>query len=393
MQILWLASWYPNPYEPTNGDFVERHAIAVSKIIPLDLIHVVQTGKNKRTKDGYVHAKEGNLRELVYSFPFKKWGRLFGWLDKIRYNLKYIFYYRSVLNKYSRQYGKPDLIHVHVPMKAGIMALEFADYWEVPFIVTEHSSMYDPTATDTFSKRSMFFKNNTKKIFKKAAAVTNVSAAIGKRVDDLFDLKQSSVIHNVVDTSYFFYKPKTENNIFKWLHVSSLFPLKNAEGIIQALKLLTKERQDWELTFAGAADQQLVDSVYESGLSHKVKFVGELSHKDVAKQMQISSAFVLFSKHENFPCVIIEALCCGLPIISSAVGGVPEAVNTSNGLLVESENILALKNAFVKMMDDYQQYDQQQIANDAALRYSEEVIGNQFFDLYRTVLNNKRSSD
>ena len=136
-----------------------------------------------------------------------------------------------------------------------------------------------------------------------------------------------------------------------------------------------------------------MDSVYESGLSHKIKFVGELSHKDVAKQMQISSAFVLFSKHENFPCVIIEALCCGIPVVSSAVGGVSEAVNSTNGLLVESENIEALKNAFLKMMDDYHQYDQEKIARDAASKYSEEVIGNQFFDLYRTVLNNKRSSN
>ena len=393
MQILWLASWYPNPYEPTNGDFVERHAIAVSKIIPLDLIHVVQTGKNIRTKDGYVHAKEGNLRELVYSFPFKKWGWVWGWLDKIRYHIKYIFYYRSVLSKYTRQYGKPDLIHVHVPMKAGLLALEFADYWQIPFIVTEHSSMYDPAAVDTFLKRSSLYKQNTKKKFKKSSAVTNVSAAIGRRVNALFSLAQTEVIHNVVDTSQFFYKAKAENAVFKWLHVSSLYPLKNADGIIKAFKLLTTERQDWELTIAGAAEQDLVDSVYESGLSHKIKFVGELSHKDVAKQMQISSALIMFSKHENFPCVIIEALCCGLPVVSSAVGGVPEAVNSTNGLLVESENIEALKNAFGRMMDQYQQYDQEQIAKDAASKYSEEVIGNQFFDLYRTVLNNKRSSN
>ena len=393
MQILWLASWYPNPYEPTNGDFVERHAIAVSKIIPLDLIHVVQTGKNIRTKDGYVHAKEGNLRELVYSFPFKKWGWVWGWLDKIRYHIKYIFYYRSVLSKYTRQYGKPDLIHVHVPMKAGLLALEFADYWRIPFIVTEHSSMYDPVAKDTFFKRSRFFKQNTKKIFEKASAVTNVSAAIGRRVSTLFHLNHTEVIHNVVDTSQFFYIEKTKNTVFKWLHISSLYALKNVDGIIKAFKLLTKERQDWELTIAGAAAQDLVDSVYESGLSHKIKFVGELSHKDVAKQMQNSSALVMFSRHENFPCVIIEALCCGIPVVSSAVGGVPEAVNSTNGLLVESENIEALKNAFLKMMDDYQQYDQEKIARDAASKYAEEVIGNQFFDLYRSVLNNKRSSN
>ncbi len=384
MQVLWLASWYPNPYEPTNGDFIERHAIAVSKIVPLDLIHVVQAGKNIRTKEGYVHAKEGNLRELIYSFPFKKWG--WSWFDKIRYNIYFIFYYRSVLNKYSRQYGKPDLIHVHVPMKAGIMAIEFSDYWQIPFIVSEHSSMYDTVATDNFFKRSYFFKKNTKKIFQKAKAVTNVSAAIGRKVEDLFHLPHTEIIHNVVDTSRFFYSPKKVENTFKWLHVSSLFKLKNVEGIIKAFKLLNQVRQDWELVIVGNSSQALADQVYENGLSNKIKIFGELEHKDVAIQMQASSALVLFSRHENFPCVIIEALCCGLPVVSSNVGGVTEAVNESNGLLVESENIEALKNAFIKMMDHYHQYNQQQISIEAGKKYSEETIGEQFVYLYKKVL-------
>jgi len=70
----------------------------------------------------------------------------------------------------------------------------------------------------------------------------------------LFDLNHTEVIHNVVDTNQFFYKPKDQDAVFKWLHVSSLFPMKNADGIIKAFKLLIKERQDWELTIAGAAE-------------------------------------------------------------------------------------------------------------------------------------------
>ncbi|MFX5622621.1 hypothetical protein ABTE00_20935, partial [Acinetobacter baumannii] len=83
MQVLWLTSWYPNPYEPTNGDFIKRQAEAVSKIVLVDVIHVVQAGIELHTKAGAIHEREGNLREIIQSFPFKKWG--IDLIDKIRY--------------------------------------------------------------------------------------------------------------------------------------------------------------------------------------------------------------------------------------------------------------------------------------------------------------------
>lgn len=385
MKILWLASWYPNWYEPTNGDFIQRQAIAVSKIVPINLIHVVQLGKEKSTTAQFIHSQKHNLNEFLYSFSFKKWG--WKWLDKIRYNLTYLMFYRKVLKKYMLEYGKPTLIHIQVPMKAGMMAIYLLHSLKIPFIVTEHSSMYNPLAADNFYKRSVFFKRNTKNIFQKAVVVTNVSAAIGKNVAKLFNLKSTVVIHNVVDTTHFYYVAKNENTKFKWLHVSSLYRLKNVDKIIKAFKLLNKIRQDWEFTIVGNAPQYLVEMVNQLGLSTKIKFTGEVSYTQVAKHMQASSALVLFSKHENFPCVIIEALCCGLPVVSSNVGGVLEAINNTNGLLVENENIEDLKNTFIKMMNNYKQYNQPQIAKKAAQIYSEKSIGEKFVTLYQQAIN------
>ena len=51
-------------------------------------------------------------------------------------------------------------------------------------------------------------------------------------------------------------------------------------------------------------------------------------------EMQQAHSFVLNSNIENAPCVISEALCCGLPVIATRVGGVPEMVDKFNGILV-----------------------------------------------------------
>src|SRR6476620_5829796 len=178
MKVLWLASWYPDEYEPTNGDFVRRHAKAVSQLMQIDVIHVVQAGKDFNTLSKVELYNEGNLREFIHYFSFKKTG--IASLDKIRYNKTYLNYYTKILHEYIKEKGKPDLIHVHVPMKAGIVALKFLKHSNIPYIVSEHSSLYLKTAKDNFYTRSFYFRYNTKKIFQYATLVTNVSSAIGK---------------------------------------------------------------------------------------------------------------------------------------------------------------------------------------------------------------------
>jgi glycosyltransferase involved in cell wall biosynthesis len=83
--------------------------------------------------------------------------------------------------------------------------------------------------------------------------------------------------------------------------------------------------------------------------------------------------------------VVIEALCCGLPVVSSSVAGIPEAINNDNGILMESENEEQLVNALQKIMTRYSNYNRPEIAREAQAIYSYEKIGKQFSDLYETI--------
>src|SRR5438128_1250722 len=98
MKLLWLASWYPDEYEPTNGDFIQRHAKAVATLMRVDLIHVAQSGKDKSDLHKVVLNDDGNLHEAVHYFHFKKTG--IALIDKIRYNKTYFNYYKNVLEKH-----------------------------------------------------------------------------------------------------------------------------------------------------------------------------------------------------------------------------------------------------------------------------------------------------
>jgi len=385
MKILWLASWYPDQYEGNNGDFVQRHAQAVSTIIPLHLIHVVQAGYATPTLATSSLKLHGNLLELNCSF---RWQPI-GWklMDQIRYNKTYLQYYRNLLLQYEQEYGIPDLIHVQAPMKAGMLAIEFAKRWKRNFLVTEHSSMYDPAAKDQFFTRSTFFQRQTRRIYKNAVAVVHVSKSMEEKVNRIFDSKRTMIIPNAVDTDQFHPIKRKERPVFRWLHVSSLYPLKNVEGILAALKIADEKYGDWELTIVGGDPAYLVRLATSMGLEAKVRFTGELPHSMVATTMQAADALILFSKHENFPCVIIEALCCGVPVLSSNVGGVAEAVHSGNGQLVESGNVEALAAAMLQMMEGTVAYDNHMIATTAAALYNFNTVGNKFVTLYHEILS------
>jgi len=99
----------------------------------------------------------------------------------------------------------------------------------------------------------------------------------------------------------------------------------------------------------------------------------------------MASVLVLFSRYENLPCVIIEALSCGLPVIATDVGGVSELVNENNGLLVRSEDEKDLTESMNDVMNNYKNYDREQIAAQAGERFSYATIGKQFNELYMEV--------
>ena len=388
MRIVWLASWYPNPLNPFDGDFVQRHAKALSLYNPVTVFHVSQSSEHSTIKENKIIEKnnDGILEKIIF-FYFRNTGIPF-W-DKLIYNWRYYRTYRKIIREYFLKEGRPDLVHVHVPMKAGMIAKWIRKHRGVPYIVSEHSAHYRMDTDDDFLGKGFIYRRSVTKIFQKAAAVTNVSAAMGNIIKELFALKTVHIIHNTVDISLFNYQI-SDSGKFRFIHVSTLAESqKNIKGILRAVRNLSNARRDFELIIIGPAQDQLKKIIKESGLQEFVILTGEIPYSDVAKQMQQASALILFSRYENFPCVIIEGLCCGLPVIASDVGGVKEVVNGYNGILVPSENEAELVQSMNRMMNDYQQFDREQIAKDAREKFNYSAVGKQFYDLYKRILEQK----
>jgi glycosyltransferase involved in cell wall biosynthesis len=382
-RILWLCSWYPSPVEPFNGDFIQRHAKAAALLNDIHVIHVI--GDNKKVVANYMDEKicqSGRLTEQIITFSKSTTlpGRLIA-------NYRLLILFRKAVKKYIAEKGVPDLVHVHIPMKAGLAGLWIKKKYNIPYIVTEHWGIYNGLVEESFINKSAFVKQCTKKIISNAAGFLSVSNYLAEGINQMVTKKTFSVIPNAVDTDYFFYDANHSER-FRFIHVSNMVPLKNVAGILRAFKRLNEENKNAELVMVGDNSSSFKNLAGKLGLlNESVFFRGEISYPDVAKEMQSAQALVLFSNMENSPCVIGEALCCGLPVIVTNVGGIPELINNENALTVLALDENALTTAMQKMMTQYKNYNLKKIADDASAKFSYPVIASQFDKIYRKIIS------
>lgn len=139
------------------------------------------------------------------------------------------------------------------------------------------------------------------------------------------------------------------------LFLGRLSPVKGPDVLIDAVRLL-RDRQP-EACFVLAGDGQLraplEEAVQAQGLQGQVMFAGFVARENVADYLAASDLLVLPSRSEGLPHAVLEAMAFSLPVVASAVGGVPEAVSDGvTGALVPPEDPRALADALESLLAD-----------------------------------------
>lgn len=376
-KILWLASWYPNRYDPFDGDFVQRHARAAALYNDIHVIVVKEGESVEEVETDWTYA-EGLTEQVIYFRPNV------GWLSSITKQTTWRKLYLDAVRNYIDRYGKPDLIHIHIPWKAGLIALELKKRYGINYIVTEHWGIYNRVLEDNYFTKPFYFRKALKQVFNQAERLISPSVYLAKAIEKSITPVPYSIIPNVVDTRLFF-PGKEKQPVFTFLHVSNMVPLKRVDSIIQAFKKLVEIKgvKDVQLVLVGNRDNTYKDLVAQLGLLDKfIFFKGEVAYAAVAKEMQLAHCLVLNSEMENSPCVIGEALCCGLPVIAPKVGGILELVTSANGFLIEENDVQSLSDAMIRMYNNYKGFNLFRIAENACRKYGYSNIGTLHHELY-----------
>jgi len=381
--ILWLPSWYPNKLDPFDGDFIQRHAQAVSLRTNVHVIFVKADdgGKITRNLEQSFTKKERLSEHIIY---FKKTVSFFGSINSFR---KWVRLFKKAVKDHIKENGKPQLVHVHVAIRAGIIAKWIKRKWGIDYVVTEHWAGYLPEAETKLSDLPGYIQIACRRIMKNAASISVVSTYLGQCLEKILRGISFTVIPNVVDTSIFKPFPTEKNKTVSFIHISLLNYQKNAGDIIRAMSILKKENPNFHLMIFGPLTAELIRLVEDLDLRSEISFHEEIPQVELSKFIQRSNALILYSRYETFGCVIIEALACGKPVILSDLPVLHEnALEGFNAIFAKNEDPADLAEKLNWFMQNMEKFDNAAIAQQAALTYSYEKVGKQFCDWYeRTV--------
>ena len=290
---------------------------------------------------------------------------------------------------------KIELLHVHYAIPhayAGYMAKKMLAEENIciPMVTTLHGTDITLVGSHPFYKSAVTFSIN------KSDIVTSVSQSLKDDTLRLFDIKNEiNVVPNFIDVEKHD-NPYTEcqrdlmaNKDEKIItHVSNLREVKRITDVIEIFDRIQKNMPA-KLIMVGEGPEKLAaEELCEAkGIAEKVMFVGN-SH-EIDKILCFSDLFLLPSEHESFGLAALEAMACGVPVISSNTGGIPEVnIQGVSGFLSDVGNVSEMaENAIHILSDEARLLEFKKNAKQTALKFDTKNIVPLYEELYEKALN------
>jgi glycosyltransferase involved in cell wall biosynthesis len=389
-KVLFLAAWYPTRYESMAGLFVNRHAELLTTNFDVTVLHALAVNSLVQKYETETRNENNVLTIRVY---YRKVNTSISGINKLINSWRFFKAHLIGFKQIKAKNEIPSLIQVNILTRVGTIALYLKLRYKIPYVILEHWSRYLPQRGDY---KGFLRKMATKAVVHYSSGISTVSEKLRQAMMDC-GIKHSHflIVHNAVDTNLFNYKEqlvKPQKLIFS--HVSCFDDnAKNVTGILRAIHKLAQKRNDFICLMVGdGTDKQKAEQLAASlGILEKtVQFTGILEGDKLVEAYNQSLFTVLFSNYENMPVVISESFACGKPVVSSSVGGIPEIINKSTGILVPPKDEVKLSEAIEFMLDHHQDYNSNNIREYAINQFGNTSVLNQFLQLYEPVLGNSK---
>lgn len=388
MHVLILPSWYPESRNDVTGCFFREQAAALRRagfrVGVLAPLYRSLRNVAKRRRHAAIASFEDDDGVPTIRVPilniFPRIADLEAW-NTIRL-------LRQPFDDYVREFGVPDIVHLHSLLPAGEFAGWLSNTRKLPFVVTEHSTAYGRNLVPANRLR------RARRITRKARCRIAVSRPFAELLTAKLgsDVGQWIRIPNIVSKAFFASrKPRTvtrSDNPAVFLCIGSLDQKKRIDLLINAFSKAFSANPRYHLRIGGVGPERtrLEALAAKLGIASCVTFLGALSRAQVVREMHDASVFVLGSDSETFGVVLIEALAMGLPIVATACGGPEDIVNEANGLLVPRGDVDAMAAAMRQIFANVDKYDPIRISRDCEERFGEHAVCERLKLVYETVL-------
>lgn len=255
----------------------------------------------------------------------------------------------SMISKLTKVFKKerPDAIHTH----------RYVMQYALPAAILANVKHRVHTVHNVAKKENTRAARILNRFFYKFAHVVPValSEEVKKTIIDEYHIKQEKipVILNGINLSKCIEKNSYEvNEQFNILHIGRFSEQKNHRGMIEAFSLFIKDYPNSVLSLIGDGEkkEEIKALVEEKKLGQKIKFLGVQSN--VYPYLNSADVFLLPSIYEGVPMTLIEAMGTGLPIIATAVGGVPDMLKSEEEAILVPVEVNSISDALKRFAED-----------------------------------------
>lgn len=384
IHILFLSSWYPSKRDSTLGIFTKRHAQAIALLNKVSVLHAIADPDLKQGEFRIDRKSEDNFHEFIVSYgsSTSRFRIIRIWRNWKSLRKHYLFGLEKVMD----WNGKPDIIHLNIPWPLGRITRLISEKLKIPYGITEHWTGYQP---EDGRYIGFLVKRETRLTVKDSVFIAPVSEQLRSAMEAHSLSGNYVIIPNVVDTERFIPSSNTHTNT-RFIHISSLDDhQKDVSGLLKSFKDAKNEIPDLELIIVGGGNDELAIKriANELGLTQRgVSFKGKLQGDELIRELQQADALILNSRYENQPVVILEALSCGIPVITPSIAGIPEIIDSHRGILFNREDAQALKNSMIAFHSNKSNFNKTALRSFCENNFSHKAVAGKFDTLYRKVL-------
>ncbi len=371
MRVLFVPQLYPSPYSHgVAGTFVREHARAAARFVEVVVLNPVYAGRGNPLQ-WRLDARDD---EGIRTFDLVRRASILPWTTRL-------FRKRTLtqaIERVVRETGSFDVIHSEDLQAENV--LDFCKASSTPFVVSQHWTGFIRNDISPPQLRRL------RAAFAQASFVLPAHFQSEGVYEQFQMTPKVRWLPNAYDPAIFHDNAQPlKRRELSLLHVSGLTQQKRVPDILHAFARVQRNNPGAYLHLIGdGSNRREVEELAATLLPpDSYTFHRHLPKSEVAQRMRSVRGLVFPSEYETFGCVLMEAQACGLPVLTTLVGGIPAVVDEADALMVPVGDIEAIAHSMERLLHVDHDINPAKLADDMRARFSHEVIGRQLEEIYR----------
>jgi glycosyltransferase involved in cell wall biosynthesis len=368
MRVLFIPQWYPprDGHNNIQGTYCREHVRAASLYDDVAVL-AYSSRSDYRPTLGWERVDDFGIPTFYGNFGQSP-------VPKTTYPF-FLWHLRRATYRVLQEWGRPDIIHTQDIY--AYYVIKCARSLGIPFVISQHWTGF---LRNSLSRKEI---RQFRWAFAQAALIFPANEFAARDYARYGITTPTSWLPNALDTTIFYPPPRDERQP-ALLHISGFTPQKRFPDIVRAFAAAQAERPETILHVVGdgrgrSEMEALAKRELPPGTFH---FHGLLAKPRIADLLRRARGLIFPSEAETFGCVLMEAMACGCPVLTTRVGGIPAVVREGDGLFVKVGDIDAIASNMIRLVDNAHSLDVARISRETQQRFGHETVGRLLHEKY-----------